>query len=363
MLAYVRECAKITLALVRKDAWFYTAVAAYTGVCIVLLAAAGRFDLSSHSNYIGQWTYLFLWLMPAFAIGYEGIRIFVRFDRGRWRVCRKVFSPGRVAHLVAGMAMMMGLMVFQGSFTSIKNLFPVFHSGFPYDRLHADIDAWLHFNHAPWELLHGIFGSHTVLRVLEWNYNAFWFLICFGGLFFVVTAPGARAVRNRYLIMFMFVWAVCGNLLAGFFLSAGPVFYGEVTGDTQRFAGLEAFIATSEGFSSASEFQTYLWTLYERGMAGFGSGISAFPSVHVGLITMNALFFAERSRVFAVVGALYTLLILASSVFLGWHYAIDGYVSILVVTAAHFALRHRLRNAAGQERMEPAGAPALVPAE
>ena len=69
------------------------------------------------------------------------------------------------------------------------------------------------------------------------------------------------------------------------------------------------------------------------------NGISAFPSVHVGLIAMNALFVAERSRMLGRVAWLYVVLIVASSVYLGWHYAIDGYVSILVVVLAHKAGR------------------------
>ncbi|MNI64247.1 PAP2 superfamily protein [compost metagenome] len=90
--------------------------------------------------------------------------------------------------------------------------------------------------------------------------------------------------------------------------------------------------------SSAAEYQTYLWALHESGSAGFGSGISAFPSIHVGLITLNALFLNGYSRRLGVVAFAYVAFIQISSVYLGWHYAIDGYVSMTVVVAAYYAL-------------------------
>ena len=82
-----------------------------------------------------------------------------------------------------------------------------------------------------------------------------------------------------------------------------------------------------------------MWTLYERGQPGLGGGISAFPSVHVALITMNALFLASYSRVLGVLALAYVGFVLASSVYLGWHYAIDGYASIISVTLAYHLSR------------------------
>ncbi len=93
------------------------------------------------------------------------------------------------------------------------------------------------------------------------------------------------------------------------------------------------------GQTSAIAFQQYLWDNYEAGTARFASGISAFPSIHVAMVTMNALFLWEWSRKIGLAGFAYVAIILASSVCLAWHYAIDGYVSILVVTVLHAMLR------------------------
>lgn len=337
--SYGLECWPGIVAGLRRDAGIYGFIAAYSVFCVILLLVCGRPDLSSHANYFGQWTFLFLFLLPACFVALQIFSLCLRYPGRRRRALRCLFQPRRVAYFLSGQAMLMALMIFQGSFTSIKNLLPILRGGFAYDTFQADLGEWMHFGHAPWRLLYAYFADSRVLAVVEWNYGVLWFLLCFGSLFIVVTSPEARAIRMRYLTMFLFVWIFCGNVLAGLFLSAGPVFYGYVTGDFERYEGLRSFVADGGGIGSAADYQAYLWHLYQQGQAGFGSGISAFPSVHVALIAMNAFFFAERSPLHGLFGGLYTLFILASSVYLGWHYVIDGYASILVVGCAHFALR------------------------
>lgn len=97
-----------------------------------------------------------------------------------------------------------------------------------------------------------------------------------------------------------------------------------------------------DGPTAANLFQSYLWSLHAHSTSGFGSGISAFPSVHVGLIALNAFFAAEVSRKLGIIAFCYTAFVMASSVYLGWHYAVDGYASLLVVGVGHFALRSLL---------------------
>ena len=141
----------------------------------------------------------------------------------------------------------------------------------------------------------------------------------------------------------MLVWILVGNLLAGLFMSAGPAFYGEVTGDKLRFAGLLEFLAHGASSPGSSAYcQAYLWTLNTIGQTGLGSGISAFPSVHVALATLNALFAREYSRRLGIVAFAYAALIEVSSVYLGWHYAIDGYAAAIATVLIYVATRRML---------------------
>ena len=73
--------------------------------------------------------------------------------------------------------------------------------------------------------------------------------------------------------------------------------------------------------------QDILWAAYERGdLAGFGKGISAMPSLHVTIATLNALVIWRHSRRLGIAAAIYAALVALASVHLGWHYAVDTYV-------------------------------------
>ncbi|MBU4527174.1 MAG: phosphatase PAP2 family protein [Hoeflea sp.] len=336
------------LSRLRLDAWFYATVLAYTAFGLVYLQGFGQLEGTSHSAYVGPGLWTFAFFMPTVVVLFDLVRVVHRFDRRRRLAFRRSFSSRRLAGLVAGMAVMVGITLFQGTFTSIKISFANIHGGFPWDLFMADADRLLHFGNEPWQLLYGLAQNPALLTFIEINYNVFWHLICFGALFFVVTSPSADRVRMHYLAMFLFVWIVCGNILANMFLSAGPVYYGHVTGDHARFGGQLAFLATSDAVNSAARIQNYLWVLYERGQPGIGGGISAFPSVHVALITMNALFLASYSQRLGVAAFVYVGFVLMSSVYLGWHYAVDGYVSIILVALAyHLSRRAFARSAPG----------------
>jgi hypothetical protein len=258
-----------------------------------------------------------------------------------------------MARLCAGIALLMAFGVFQGTYTSVKNGLPFWRGGFVYDAAQADLDALVHFGTDPWRHLYRIAGFDSVRIVVEWNYNVLWFLICFGALFFVATSPLAAAVRTRYLVCFSAVWVLIGNVFAGLFLSAGPAFYGFVTGDIARYGEQLAFLAHGAGgANSAAAYQDYLWKLHESSQAGFASGISAFPSVHVGLVTLNALFLYEHHRKLGLAAFAYVAFVAVSSVYLAWHYAIDGYASIAVTVLIYLVVRKwaASREPAGETR-------------
>lgn len=346
-----REAAEHTIRLIRDDAGLYLVILLYTAAGLALLAATGAAGHATYGVYLVRWIVTFAMVFPAIALLIDLLLVVHRFDDRRRLAMRSAFSIRRIACLLSGMALMMMMMLFQGTFTSLKSAMTFWQGGFLHDRVQADIDRWLHFGVDPWRLLYA-FGEHEMVRrIVEVNYNMVWFLICFGALFFVLTSPRMRAVRARYLVCFMLIWVICGNLVAGLFLSAGPAFYGAVTGDVERFAGQMAFLAQGIGQPhSAATYQNYLWSLHDGGTTGFGSGISAFPSVHVAMIAMIAMFLAEHSRRLAMLAFAYVAFIVASSVYLAWHYAIDGYVSIAMVVVIHLLVRRFMPAAGGARR-------------
>jgi hypothetical protein len=340
----LRATVSSTVAAVRADAALYLFIVAYTVLGLLFLDWAGAADRAAYAIYVARWLMLFGVMLPVIALLVDAAWIVHRFDRRRGLAARHVFSPRRLAALFAGMALLQGMILFQGTFTSVKNGLSVWSGGFLHDVVQADVDKALHFGADPWNWLFAVAGSDWARTAIEWNYNVLWFAVCFGALFFVATSPRAAPFRTRYVLSFMLVWIVLGNVLAGFFMSAGPAFYGAVTGDTARFAEQMAFLAQSGGTNSAASYQEYLWTLHASGQTGFGSGISAFPSVHVGLIMLNALFVFEWSRRLGVAAFAYVALIIASSVYLAWHYAIDGYAAVAVTLGLYVAMRRLMPN-------------------
>lgn len=79
-------------------------------------------------------------------------------------------------------------------------------------------------------------------------------------------------------------------------------------------------------------------------MIELGLGISAFPSMHVAIAALTALYLTERSRWLAPVGVVFLGVIFFMSVYTGYHYALDGYFSIAAVLLGNRLLvRHQNR--------------------
>lgn len=138
-----------------------------------------------------------------------------------------------------------------------------------------------------------------------------------------------------------------GNVLALALLSAGPIFYDHLpVPDPQRYSDVSAFVSRTDA-EALKILRDGLWWASSTRQTAVGSGISAMPSVHVGMATVVALYVFERladaaARLprnlrpvglltqwavpLAIVGTYQAL-----SVWLGWHYAVDGYLSILVI--------------------------------
>ncbi len=296
-------------------------------------------------QYAVKWTVNFMIVGPFFAFVVGVVHIAWRM-KGRKRLSyRTMVAPRRLARLFAGtLFLLTGGLVFTSAFSAIKTSFPQ-GQGFVYDHLHADIDKAMHFGVDPFHHLYA-FGQHEwLLRIVELNYGILWFIICYFSLYVVMTSPRMEKIRLRFALTWLGSWVVVGTAMASTWLSAGPVYYGRVTGDTARFAEQTAFLSsTSSESASAHMFQEYLWTLYQSGTIGLGSGISAFPSMHVALATVVALYAWEWSRKLGFVAWVYVAFIVCSSVYLGWHYAIDGYASIVVVSGLYWALRVLMPN-------------------
>ncbi|KIC41495.1 hypothetical protein RA27_09595 [Ruegeria sp. ANG-R] len=247
---------------------------------------------------------------------------------------------GLRARIVRTLYAFFGCLLFCAAFSITKTSIP-YLMPFYADEILANIDNILHFGVDPWEIAHRA-SAYVTPSLVETIYFTIWILPAFFLPVIIALTDESEARRNRFMILYCTCWILLGNVLALVFSSVGPIYYDLLLGG-DRFAGLSDALGTS-GLtdSKLGKLQTFLWHDYVSQAQTFGSGISAFPSVHVGVAMVVALYMAERSMYLLIPGLVFLIAVLFCSVFNGWHYAIDGYVSIGVIAVAWILLRHRI---------------------
>ncbi|OYX43536.1 MAG: hypothetical protein B7Z02_08305 [Rhodobacterales bacterium 32-67-9] len=276
-----------------------------------------------------QFTAAAIYMMP--------LLLLVPFVLG-WR--RFVSQLGLVGYAV------MGSVTLQVAFSFLKSAIPMIVP-FYADRALADADRWLHGGADPWELAHRWTEGLPVDALMP-VYLSVWTIPAVA-LALVIAVSDRDAERTaRFVLLYLSCWIVLGNLFALAGSSVGPVFYDALIGG-DRFAGLHRALAES-GLSNGAVggIQSYLWTSYTDRSMALASGISAFPSVHVSIATLTAIYMAERSRWLLLPGLIFVATIQFLSVYTGYHYALDGYFSMLFVVGFWAVLRRiRLTGAEG----------------
>lgn len=329
-----RYGAEIASAL-RADLVLYAAVLIYVLAATAYVVSMGRAGMVDYDIYAAGCIGLVCVVLPYAMLVLGAARIAFESKGRRSLAWRTLVSPRRVGRGVAGTLLMLVLLLaFEAMYISVKTTFSA--GDFPFDTLVADIDQALHFGRAPDEWLSFLrFG--WLLRAVEINYDAIWFPFWLYTLYWFCVTPRAEALRLRFVLTFTLAWALVGNVVASTTVTAGPAFYGLATGDYDRFAEIAGFLQSTHNTTAMT--QSYLWAMHEAGTGGLGSGISAFPSMHVAVTTVCALFLSEYDKRLRLPAWGYLAIICLSSVYLGWHYAVDGYAAILMTVGIYWALR------------------------
>lgn len=278
------------------------------GAAIPLLAMAGF-------RIFGESTYHALHVRPFRAKSlWVDIRSSEIFATDRW-----------AAALVPVLLLPLFSSVFTVFKTSIPEIIP-----YSWDPLLMRWDQWLHGGVHPWELLQPVLGHPFVSMVMSYLYNLWhgMILVVYWQMFRVQD----RALRMQFLIAFVLAWVFLGSIGALIFSSAGPCYYEAIVGAANNpYADQMAYLyAAHEQFPNRALLaQEYLWMLYETGRAGLGGGISAMPSLHVGVALLVFFLARKFNPTAAKIAGGYFVIVLVGSVHLGWHYAIDGYAAII----------------------------------
>lgn len=241
-------------------------------------------------------------------------------------------------------------------FGRVKSFLPNFVP-FWADDLFTRADRFVHFGFAPRAFLSWLAPFNASL--LETLYLNSW---VFAATFFpvlLIAFDASRVRRRVFILLWLLCWIVLGNLLAVAFMSYGPIFADMFSGgDTGAHRDVLALLSQKEA-GGLLAVKMHLWSAYSGSQNQLGSGISAFPSVHVGMATVFGLYIARLARDYSgkwppALGGAQALLwggraiggccvgfYLVLSVYLGWHYALDGYASIAIMGAFYLALLRR----------------------
>jgi len=295
----------------------------------------------------------------------------LRADRKR-SLLRQVF--GRLAEFVAFerlapfAAVILFIHVFASLFTSLKTMIPHLHP-FAWDHTFMQWDQSVHFGRHPWEWLQPL-ASPLFTFAINFAYNL-WMFVMFAVLLWQAWSTN-RQLRKQYLICFELCWILIGTVGATVLSSAGPCYYARVTGETNDpyAAQMKYLYDVHEHHFPvfALDVQEKLWEGYAADFLGIQPaelevgkhpgdrlfvGISAMPSLHVSIAVLMALVGWSTNCWLGIVLSIFALSIQLGSVYLGWHYAIDGYLSAVLTVILWFAVGRLLRWSRGRDETPP----------
>ena len=209
-------------------------------------------------------------------------------------------------------------------------------AGFGFDPLFAGIDRALFLGHDPWRVTHALF-SPMATYAIDRAYHGWFAPMSLGVLLCAFGARRSYRLRTQYLLSYVAVWVLIGSVFAYLLPSAGPCFDPVFASGAPGFQPLLDRLALDQAVIGQAIPGAHLAALANQQglLAAYGSpdlvvggGISAMPSVHNGLSALFALAAFRLWRPLGWVVTAYALLIWIGSIHLGWHYAIDGIVSV-----------------------------------
>jgi hypothetical protein len=233
-----------------------------------------------------------------------------------------------VALFVASVLIPLCLLVYASWKWTIPRL-----QAFSWDRDFAAVDRWFHAGVDPWRLVHPLLATPWITASLDRLY-ALW--IPLSAAVLIWQAYGSRPFeRARFFLSYVTVYVLLGTVLAIGLSSAGPCYYGRVTGEPDPYRPLMRYLWSvhAETPLLSLQAQEVLWGYYiEQRHVPFLS-ISAMPSVHVAIAVLFALTGWQTGRAIGIMLGIYAVIVLLGSVHLGWHYAVDGYFAAVATIA------------------------------
>ncbi|CDX42820.1 conserved membrane hypothetical protein [Mesorhizobium plurifarium] len=235
-----------------------------------------------------------------------------------------------VPYLLLGFPILLVIPVFfdaYGQFKSSMHLWVPIYA----DPYLIQIDRWI-FTVDAWSSFSLIADSPMAVKFIDRMY-ILWFAVMYCAVFSAAFMLKNPKRRFCFFATYFCSWVFLGNFLAIIFDSAGPCFYSyfyKADVFSQLCRRLQDLNDAGQPLITINA-QRYLLDQYKNSTDAIGEGISAFPSLHVAMAALVAIFFYDINRVIGAMAIIFCAIIFIGSIVLGWHYAIDGIASLFAV--------------------------------
>ena len=314
----------------RGHVWFIGAILLFACAGQIVPRLLGLEEYIRLSLYLANLPLILFAFLVAFVVGHM---LYVMLAKRPARLIAHILrdyreqflDPQRLAN---GTLLILILPVFFSVFTSFKVMIPRINP-FSWDPTFEAWDRALHGGVAPWEILQPVLGFPLATEVINFAYHL-WLFVLYGLIFWQGFSLADPRLRMQFLVTTVLTWSLLGSLGATLFSSAGPCYYGLVTGEADPFLPLMDYLRqTAEThYVPALDVQALLWADYQAGGVSQARGISAMPSMHVSSAFLFLLLGWRVNRTLGWALTVFFGFILIGSVHLGWHYAIDGYFAV-----------------------------------
>ncbi|WP_292446040.1 phosphatase PAP2 family protein [Mesorhizobium sp.] len=319
---------------------------------LVAFAAAARWNVPVNVRLYSQGFLLFGSVVTVILFAVISTRVMLERPQRLFPALRDRLVANELPNrLIIGLPVALVLPVFFSLFTSMKGglsrIVPFYA-----DSTIMAIDRTIHGGVDAWKILHPLLEYGPVTFVLNFFYNL-WFAEMVIILFCVTFSTSNERLRSQYLVAFVLTWALLGNVAASIFASVGPAFVMPFYGDA-TFSPLMDYLQTTDTTYPVWALKAQGNLLADAALDGprSGSGISAFPSLHVAVATLNAIYLWRFGGLLRWAGIAFLIVIQLGAVHLAWHYGIDGYASMLA-TPVIWAVAGWLSKAQrGQNRLQ-----------
>lgn len=315
--------------------WFIALIIIYLLSCIGILYFSGLSDKIDLIKYVDNFRQVGSTFLACYAILLliYAFYILIRHrpkNAENYLKQRLIEMHGDKERLKKAAFFFVYFLFFFAAFTFMKPLIPEIKP-FVWDPYFTELDYKLHFNNDPWKLLHP-FLKWPLLTYLTAFLYIFWFATLYTVIYWQMFLTNNTQAQIHFFYSFFIIWVVLGTFMAIYFSSAGPCYMQEIYGSDYFMPLIQHLKNADKTYMIyALHAQDQLWYSYENNdLARAGVGISAFPSLHVATTFLIVLLVKQYAQRWLIPALIFFFAILIGSVYLGWHYAVDGYAAIIL---------------------------------